>query len=146
MPQNLVKKMDSVLEKNAEISLPPNIHLLTLLPEYSSDSSNSILLRLEHFYELNEDSTLSVPVTLDLDSIFGSVFNITQVEELALGANMDVNDLNDRLKWNAAQNKMHNSRLSIRPSIKHPLKKKASNVFTFNPMQIRTFRITYNQN
>jgi lysosomal alpha-mannosidase len=129
-----------------QITLPSNIHLLTLLPEYSSNSQNNIgtlLVRLEHFYELNEDSTLSIPVTLDLDSVFGSVFNIINVEELALGANMNVEDLNQRLKWNEESNK--NKKNILKKSL-FKGDKNAANLFTFNPMQIRTFRITYNYN
>ena len=130
--------------------MPPNIHLLTFLPEYTPtfknkiSSSNTILLRLEHFYELNEDPILSMPVTLDLNLIFGNIFNIISVEELALGANMNVSELKDRLKWNSAQNEMQISKLSGQ----NPQEKteSQSNVYTFNPMQIRTFRITYISN
>jgi hypothetical protein len=128
--------------------LPPNIHLLTFLPEYTSSSknkissSNSILLRLEHFYELNEDSVLSMPVTLDLNLIFGNIFNIISVEELALGANMNVSELNDRLKWNSSQNEIQITKLSGKLPGNEKTKSQ-SNVFTFNPMQIRTFRIKY---
>lgn len=130
--------------------MPPNIHLLTFLPEYTStfknkiSSSNSILLRLEHFYELNEDPVLSMPVTLDLNLIFGNIFNIISVEELALGANMNVSELNDRLKWNSSQNEMQITKLS--GQLPKEKTESQSNVFTFNPMQIRTFRITYISN
>lgn len=43
-------------------SLPPNIHLLTL----EEWKNNTILLRLEHFYQQNEDQNLSKPVTINL--------------------------------------------------------------------------------
>jgi len=75
-------------------------------------------------------------VTLDLKSVFGQSFNILGVDELALGANMKVEELNERLKWNA-----------LSPSIK-TFPKNSNDLlkdftFVFNPMQIRTFRIWY---
>ena len=116
-------------------SLPSNIHLLTLLPE-SGSNPNSIIVRLEHFYEAGEDTTLSAPVTLDLDSIFGMSFDITSIEELALGANMKAEELNERLKWNSSP--------VLKQHKKQPSTSFLNNsTFIFNPMQIRTFRISY---
>ena len=107
--------------------------MLSFLPENKeSYFVNSILLRLEHFYELNEDPVLSLPVTLDIKSIFGQAFNILGIEELALGANMKVEQLNERLTWKTSSKK---------PKIKVVESNDFS--FIFNPMQIRTFRLWY---
>ena len=48
--------------QSAQISLPPNIHLVTLdtLPD------DAILLRLEHYFETGEDALWSMPVKIDL--------------------------------------------------------------------------------
>jgi hypothetical protein len=111
--------------------------LLTFSPEdKQSYFVNSILLRLEHFFELKEDPVLSTPVTLDLKSVFGQAFNLLGVDELALGANMKVEQLNERLKWNSMSKTFR------------VLPKKEENflndfTFEFHPMQIRTFRIWY---
>ncbi|NXL68978.1 MA2B1 mannosidase, partial [Chordeiles acutipennis] len=42
--------------------LPPNIHLLTLMPE----DPGTVLLRLEHQFERGESRNRSQPVTIDL--------------------------------------------------------------------------------
>ena len=125
-----------------KVSLPLNIHLLTLMKDFDErdEALNSIIVRLEHFYEKNEDKLLSEPVSVDLLDVFGKTFNITSVEELALGANMPVNELKDRLKWKADST----DSLAKEPTIHIDMKKvKYSFTFLFNPMQIRTFRIWY---
>ena len=50
---------------------------------------------------MNEDPILSRSVSLDI-TWFLSIFNVVGVEELALGANMPVEALNERLKWNGS--------------------------------------------
>ena len=64
--------------------LPINIHLLTL-EDWITDSKNRILLRLEHFFEAQEDPEgLSKPVDLDLQGLF-KTFDIENMEEVILG-------------------------------------------------------------
>ena len=119
------------------ITLPSNIHLLSLIPE----SSTSLIVRLEHFYEANEDPVLSLPVTLDLFSVFSQAFDITNVQELALGANINVEALNERLRWQIEPGKNHKVK-----KINLTSRNTNDSTFTFNPMQIRTFRISYKPN
>ncbi len=115
--------------------LPPNLHLLTLMRDYDAVEKNSLIVRIEHFFELNEDSLLSRPVTLDI-SKFLSIFNVVGVEELALGANMPVEELNERLKWNGSP-----------PVGERNVQKNAQDfIYEFQPMQIRTFRVFTNLN
>ena len=65
-------------------ALPINIHLLTL-EEWNTDSKNSVLLRLEHFFEAQEDPEgLSKPVNLELQGLFRT-FDIENMEEVILG-------------------------------------------------------------
>ena len=119
-------------------ALPDNVHLLTVMKDFDEDDEilKSVIVRLEHFYEKDEDQVLSQPAVVDLLAVFGQAFNITNVQELALGANMKVEDLNQRLKWTAENDKVDKVKRKS---------KNFKNVFTFelNPMQIRTFRIWY---
>lgn len=138
----------SVMDKN----LPANLHLLTLTPEYPLNSKrynqlNSILVRVEHFYEAGEDSDLSLPVTINIQDVFKNTFNFVGIQELALGANMDVDELSQRLTWVSEYDDLENELFS-KTSHPSPAKSSAKNLkdqftFTFNPMQIRTFRLFY---
>ena len=115
-----------------DLNMPPNLHLLTLMHDYEYKNSRSLIVRIEHFYELNEDSLLSEPVSFDLRNIFKK---ITSVEELALGTNMKIADLKERLEWNS--NSLQ-SNIDSDSSEENSLDKFT---FMFHPMQIRTFRI-----
>ena len=80
------------------LAMPPNIHLLTL-EEWPEHSENAVLLRLEHLFQADEDpSNNSRPVELKLERLF-KAFDIGQVEEVTLGANLAAEKL-DRLEWN----------------------------------------------
>ncbi len=113
----------------SSISLPSNLHLLTLA-KYDSDT---LLVRIEHFYELVEDPILSNPVTIDLKDFLSRFGEIYDVKEMALGANMLVDDLDQRLKWKS--------------QLVNKIEKDKENTtdfqYTFNPMQIRTFLVNY---
>ncbi|BFZ17312.1 hypothetical protein BsWGS_20353 [Bradybaena similaris] len=85
-------------------ALPPNVHLLTLDqfrhngPVPSPGGTVPYLIRLEHFYEASDDPVLSQPVTFDIQNLFAPFF-ITDVHELALGANIAIENVH-RLPWN----------------------------------------------
>ena len=68
-----------------DLSLPPNIHLLTLMIDYDNQDENAFILRLEHFYEKTDDPVLSQPVTIDLIKTFGGMLSLLSVQELSLG-------------------------------------------------------------
>lgn len=122
--------------------LPENLHLLTFSKEFQDNNLglNSVLVRIEHFYEKGEDDFLSQPVTVNLRDVFKASFNFIGVEELALGANMPVDELNERLKWNPSSNRHFGRKIDISKS--KAIKSDDFN-FTFNPMQIRTFRLYF---
>jgi lysosomal alpha-mannosidase len=103
--------------------------------------SSSLLVRIEHFYEKNEDPVLSQPVNIDLSAFLSAYFpNVIGVKELALGANMLVDELDDRLKWNAdGQTEFNDFNTKFNTS-----KLFKPNFVTFNPMQIRTFLVRNN--
>lgn len=124
--------------------LPPNLHLLTLMKDYDSMEKNAMIIRIEHFFEIGEDSVLSKPVTLDIREAFKD-FNIIGIEELALGTNMPVEELDERLKWNAEPTETVFSKvdyLKFKNNLSPPTRDKF--VFVFKPMEIRTFRIFVN--
>jgi lysosomal alpha-mannosidase len=75
-------------------TLPLNIHLLTL----DQLTEKEYLIRLEHYFELDEDHTYSHPTTIDLQSIFKSIGTINNTLELTLSANLELSDMN-RLHW-----------------------------------------------
>ncbi|KAB7498674.1 hypothetical protein Anas_06481 [Armadillidium nasatum] len=118
-------------EKKSGLSapLPDNIHLLTLEPW---SSSGTWLLRLENFYEVNE-SSLSESVDVDLESLF-SEWTVSNIRELVLGANAYKEDV-VRLRWNSQSEE-------TKPVAQEDKKVKSSEaVYSFSPMQIRTFLI-----
>ncbi|GAB6018760.1 hypothetical protein CHUAL_000429 [Chamberlinius hualienensis] len=70
--------------------LPDNVNLLTVEPW----KDGTILLRLEHFYELADDPNgLSNPATVNIQNLF-SDFEITRADETTLGANIWLKDIN----------------------------------------------------
>src|SRR5699024_8802987 len=74
--------------------LPDNVHLLTL----EQWNHGQYLLRLEHFYQNQEDAKLSKPAIVPLKNLFVP-FEVVSVEELALGANQPVSALTHRMKF-----------------------------------------------
>lgn len=112
-------------------SLPLNVHLLTL----DQLAQGDYLVRVEHYFELNEDATYSKPVTVDLQTLFQSIGTITNMVEMTLGANLELSNLK-RLDWSAADGRsLHDV------NNEESIQLKDTNV-SLNPMQIRTFRVT----
>lgn len=113
--------------------LPLNVHLLTL----DQLNTNEYLIRLEHYFEKNEDETFSQATIVDLQKIFNTRGVISDIEELTLGANLPLTELK-RLEWTTIDqqsSKIPSSSLSDKVTVKNV------NI-RLNPMQIRTFRIT----
>ncbi len=81
--------------------MPVNVHLLT----FDQLKSKQYLVRVEHFFELNEDAVYSQPVTFDLQSLFNSLGTIKDLLELTLGANFPLADLH-RLVWITDEDEM----------------------------------------
>ena len=127
-------------------TMPTNVHLLT----FDQLNSTQYLVRVEHFFELNEDDLYSQPVTLDLQSLFTSIGTIADTVELTLTANLPLSELH-RLNWRAKGRTASNPDLFRKfhfieacLSLNFFSEHYASNVttITLSPMQIRTFRIT----
>ena len=75
-------------------SMPLNIHLLTL----DQLGPKQFLIRIEHYFELNEDEIYSQPIQIDLQDLFKSLGTIADLIELTLGANLPLSQLH-RLDW-----------------------------------------------
>ena len=132
-------------------TLPLNVHLLTLDQQAAKD----YLVRVENYFELFEDATYSRTATIDLQSLFVNIGNITNAVELTLAANYEAASL-QRLNWITSNEEstsvpsggtffsssMSSFLLSLlvmfyldEPSVKDTSVK-------LNPMQIRTFEVT----
>jgi lysosomal alpha-mannosidase len=99
-------------------SLPYNVHLLT----FDQWSSKVFLVRIEHYFELNEDTIYSNPVQVDLQILFHSLGPIVDLVELTLGANLPLNEL-QRLVWKTTDNQSSYSK---------PTRTKTKDIFTLN--------------
>lgn len=75
-------------------TMPMNIHLLT----FEQLDLKIYLVRVEHYFELNEDNLYSRPVTVDLQTIFNEIGTISEILELVLNANMPLSQMH-RLEW-----------------------------------------------
>ena len=115
-------------------SLPLNVHLLT----FDQLAEKDYLIRLEHYFELNEDPIYSQPATIDLQILFQSFARINQITELTLNANLNLRDLH-RLQW---MTKEGQSSIDLQPRPVQPLSFARETTITLNPMQIRTFKVT----
>jgi lysosomal alpha-mannosidase len=80
-------------------SMPLNVHLLT----FDQLDPKQFLIRVEHYFELNEDEIYSQPVKIDLQMLFKSLGTITNFTELTLAANLPLSDLH-RLDWITSDN------------------------------------------
>ena len=106
-------------------SLPENVHLLTL----EALKDNNIILRLEHFFEKNEDGKLSRPAVVSLKGLFAD-FEIINIEEMNLSANQK---LKEKKMWH--WNTDGRSHVDERPILG------TSMVIELQPMEIRTFQL-----
>ncbi|XP_076348984.1 lysosomal alpha-mannosidase-like [Tachypleus tridentatus] len=108
--------------------LPPNIHLLTL----EQWKGNSVLLRLEHFFDRTDDpDALSKPINVTLKEMF-TPFDVVNVTETTLGANQLLKETS-RLTWNTEGSSASNN------DRQKDIPKTPDFNVTLSPMEIRTF-------
>jgi hypothetical protein len=112
--------------------LPSNVHLLTLANNgFFSGSTNSVLVRLAHLYEVGEDPDMSKPATVDLEG-FLSHLKLSACTEMTLSANQPLASV-QRMTWTPE--------VPFPPvpefNTTHPTL--AANLISINPMEIRTF-------
>ena len=118
-----------------ELNLPENVNILTLtkILQPSEPDATFLLLRLEHFYQVGEDSELSQAANVSLQDLFSQLFEIETVHETSLGGHQWLDEVN-RLTWR--KDRAHGNHDSIKNSIES---KDQDGEITLFPMQIRTF-------
>jgi hypothetical protein len=92
-------------------------------------------VRVEHYFELNEDEFYSKPITIDLQTLFKSIGTINEMTELILTANLPLSDLH-RLEWMIKDQKSSHGDMLRKEQYSSNM-----TTITLNPMQIRTFQI-----
>jgi len=80
-------------------SLPLNVHLLT----FDQLTSKIYLVRIEHYFEMNEDEIFSKSVQFDLQILFNKLGKINDSIELILTGNLPLNEMK-RLVWRTNNN------------------------------------------
>ena len=130
-------------------TMPRNLHLLTL----DQLGPKEYLVRVEHYFELNEDVIYSQPIQIDLQKLFTSLGKISDVKELTLTANLLFSDMK-RLNWTTTENEssywnktsecflLYFNTLLISVLILLEQMSLKDIIITLIPMQIRTFQIT----
>ena len=78
------------------MDLPDNINILSI----EQWKGASLLVRLEHIFEKDEDAILSQPASVDLQDVLRD-FAITSVREMTLDGNVAARDVT-RLQWRKA--------------------------------------------
>lgn len=128
--------------------MPMNVHLLT----FDQLTPKQYLVRVEHYFELNEDANYSQPVTIDLQTLFKSIGTISNMTELTLAANLPLSNLH-RLDWMTTDGESSHVDMSSGKLLyietcllsysDYFEERYSSNgtTITLNPMQIRTFQI-----
>ena len=111
-------------------TMPMNVHLLT----FDQLGSKQYLVRVEHYFELNEDANYSQPVTIDLQTLFKSIGTIANTTDLILTANLPLSNLH-RLDWTTTDGQSSHFHYFEE---QYPSN---GTIITLNPMQIRTFQI-----
>ncbi|XP_071568794.1 lysosomal alpha-mannosidase-like isoform X1 [Temnothorax nylanderi] len=117
-------------------ALPLNVHILTLEPW----RDDTVLLRLEHLFEVGEAQKLSQPVEFNIQDLF-STFTIESIEETTLGANQLLSE-NKRMKWEPETNDIIQNEEESRQTVEVN-----DNVIRvlLKPMEIRTFILKVKQ-
>jgi len=122
-----------------------NIHIKTWSDDVNPTSGDTVQIRLFHLFASDESDTYSVPVTIDLNSLFVN-YAFTGVVELTLSANQAIDSV-EKLQWKTVDGSQQESS----PTISAPFApvinfqrspQHASVPVTINPMEIRTFSAT----
>ncbi|KAG5887529.1 hypothetical protein JTB14_022141 [Gonioctena quinquepunctata] len=112
--------------------------MLTL--EKWNDENNTYLIRLEHTFEKNEDSSLSDEVTVDIATIFGK-HGIKEIKETTLGANIWLDDFKESKKFTWVTKTNGDTVVAKGDSDESAAAVDEGTKITLKPMEIRTFII-----
>lgn len=117
---------------DSSFKLPENIMLITLNQIASTETSQTLLIRLGHQYGNLEDEELSKAVDIDFKDILPG-YEIQSITERTLSGNQDLSEREQkRLRWNKAAEDISDAfgRGSIQDG-----------TITIYPMEIRTFHV-----
>ena len=122
-------------------ALPENIKMMTLTNNYADFHDGAVLLRIAHMYEVDEQSTLSAAVEVDLGKVFAKAgFTLQSATETTLTGNQPVAARDaSAFKWDTMDptgGKMYKSDNAHDARI--PFDAEAM-VVTVRPMEVRTF-------
>jgi len=147
------------------VPLPENVHLLSLELRNPAVTTNSItyarplayrrpspsptegspqndtfvLLRLQHLYESGESKQYSVPISVNISSIFPTkIFSINSLQETVLTANLARSAVN-RFTWNTGSSADEMKVTEVNKEAEHQLV--GDFLVTLNPREIKTYRI-----
>jgi hypothetical protein len=133
-----------------DAQLPPNVELITIesaapgatVAGKEGVASNSVLLRVAHQFGVGEDAVLSQAAQFDLASLFAGS-TIASVLETVLMGTRALADAPPKLQWAVeGESSADEARLQEEREARHgPIKD--GTVITLNPLQIRTFNITF---
>ncbi|GBG31498.1 Alpha-mannosidase [Hondaea fermentalgiana] len=114
--------------------IPPSIRVLSVIDNYEQTlGANTVLVRLQHIYSVDEHDELSKPVTVQLRSLFPGR-QVLDAHETSLTGNMRVED-KPSFHWQIANDSSHTPP-------RQPLNRDSSELdVEIGPMQIRTFAI-----
>jgi len=125
------------------LELPVNVHLLSL----EARSNSELLVRLAHQFAVNEDATLSDPVSVDLFQLLAA-WGPVSAQEMTLSANqLKSEQLAGKIQWPTETGASAAGGAKIvKPEAVDKRASKlrgASTAFevTLNPMQIKTFLV-----
>lgn len=73
---------------NTSDDLPFNSHLLSWKIARKESQQENVFVRIEHTYEIDEDSQLSKPFQVDFSKLFSSPFSFNSATEMSLNLNI----------------------------------------------------------
>lgn len=114
--------------------LPENANILSM--ERHPRDPNTLIVRLENIYGPGEVPNMDEPILVDLENLFKDI-QINSVQELSLGANLPLEE-RSRLHWTTVSFKADHEPV-------HPMTRSDLNEYkvTLNPLEIRTFKMTF---
>lgn len=113
------------------VPLPDNVHLLTL----ETVAKDAVIVRLEHYFEKDEDKDMSKPVGVTLTGLFVG-FKIVSIVEMNLSANQYLKD-KKVMKWNTREGE---GKGGVYEKWKEDVDLSGKTIsITLKPMEIRTF-------
>ena len=144
---SVVYASDTATYTALSTELPENIKLMTLTSNYGSFLNGQALLRLAHMYSVDEHPTLSQPVTVDLQKVFGKTgLKIVSASETTLTGNQPKEEqVAKRHDWRSniedpTGGKMYKSANACEDRVPFD----ADNlVTTIRPMELKTFLVTF---